>query len=40
MLAEQATYDHSKLHQIIGHAVEYPLKFMDDEDLTFSIGQK
>ena len=26
--------------QLVGHAVEYPLNFMKDEDLTFKIGQK
>lgn len=25
---------------LIGHAVEYPLNFMKDEDLTFKLGQK
>jgi hypothetical protein len=40
ILASQASYDKSKLRGIIGHVVEYPLKFMDDEDLEFKIGQK
>lgn len=35
-----ATFNVSKLKNIVGHVVEYPLKFMDDEDLEFSIGQK
>lgn len=25
---------------LVGHAVEYPLLFMKDEDLTFKLGQK
>lgn len=40
MLAEKASYDKSKLNGIVGHAVEYPLNFMDDEDLEFAMGQK
>lgn len=26
--------------RLVGHAVEYPLLFMKDEDLTFKLGQK
>ena len=40
ILSERANYNVSKLKGTNGHAVEYPLIFMDDEDLEFSIGQK
>jgi hypothetical protein len=30
MLAEKASYQTEKLKGIVGHVVEYPLKFMDD----------